>query len=118
MRGSEWGIFFSLYMYVRTYVVHMYVLEYVTLRNVDRNVAARARRCENYNLEKQISGRACGAPGLAELEQSQTVTYGVKQLTSRHLSIPQLYSNPEARVQASGAFRACRSRAATCGVEQ
>ena len=39
MRGSEWGTFFSLYMYVRTYVVRMYVLEYVTLRNVDRNVA-------------------------------------------------------------------------------
>ena len=43
-----------------------YVPEYVTLRNVDRNVAvaARARRCENYNLEKQISGRgfrACRA---------------------------------------------------------
>ena len=42
-------------------------LEYVTLRNVYRNVAgflpangvlfaARARRFENYNLEKQISG--------------------------------------------------------------
>ena len=49
---------------------------------------------------------------------SQTVTYGVKQSTSRHLSIPQLHNNPEGRVQASGAFRACRSRAATCGVEQ
>ena len=56
-RGSEW-------MYVRTYVP-----EYVTLRNVDSGfpagelIAARARRCENYNLEKQISGRARGAPG-------------------------------------------------------
>ena len=49
---------------------------------------------------------------------SQTVTYGVKQSTSRHQSIPQLHNNPEARVQASGAFRACGSRAATCGVEQ
>ena len=29
----------------------------------------RARRCENYNLETQISGRARGTPGLAELEQ-------------------------------------------------
>ena len=72
-------------LYVCAYV-RMYVL-----RNVDRNVAgflpanwaglrgpARARWCENYNLEKQISGRAHGAPGLAELEQphnlwSQTV---------------------------------------------
>ena len=71
-------------MYVRTYVRGTYVrgtyvrTEYVTLRNVDRNVAgflpanwvlfaARARQCENYNLEKQISGRARGAPGLAEL---------------------------------------------------
>ena len=68
-----------LTIYVCTYI-RTYILEYVTLRNVNWNVAgflplnyvlfaARARRCENYNLEKQISERVCGAPGLAELEQ-------------------------------------------------
>ena len=61
--------------------------------------AARARRCENYNLEKQISGRVRGALGLAELEQlhmESKATYGVKQLhmesNSRHLFIPQLHT--------------------------
>ena len=34
-------------------------------------------------LEKQISGRACGAPGLAELEQLHM------ESNSRHLFIPQ-----------------------------
>ena len=38
-RGSEWGIYCSLYTYVRTYVRTWYVPEDVTLRNVDRNVA-------------------------------------------------------------------------------
>ena len=81
------------------YVVRTYVrTEYVTLRNVDRNVAgflpanwvlfaARARRCENYNLEKQISERARGAPGLAELEQLHM------ESDSRHLFIPQLHNS-------------------------
>ena len=52
---------------------------------------------------------------LAEQEQLHM------ESNSRHLFIPQLHNNlawPEARVQASGPFSACRARAATCGVEQ
>ena len=83
-----------LTIYVCTYVVRTY-------RKMSRSgmligmlrvscrplFAVRARRCENYNLEKQISGRARGAPGLAELEQLHM------ESNSRHLFIPQLHNS-------------------------
>ena len=66
-----------------------------TYRNMSRSgmligmlrVSCWPRRCENYNLEKQISGRARGAPGLAELEQLHM------ESNSRHLFIPQLHNS-------------------------
>ena len=90
----------------------------VTLRNVDNALGGSYLPTELYmqrrlnGVRPQISGQArC----LQELEQLHMVS---NRDYSRHLSIPQLHNSvaqPEARVQASGAFRACRAR---CGVEQ
>ena len=79
-------LFLTIYVcsYVRTWYVRTYIRTY---RNMSRSgmligmlrVSCRPIefyllrgldvRCENNNLEKQISGQAHGAPGLAELEQ-------------------------------------------------
>jgi len=69
VRGSEWGIYFSLYTYVPDVML-------IGILWVSFLFAAGARRCENYNLEIQISRRACSA---SRASRAGPTTYGLKQ---------------------------------------